>query len=75
MRILLVGHGRMGRLVGDLAPPTAGETSAATEKPVRPRKRTGETGDIARSSGKGNGAEGLSSSPQPGIDQTETDTI
>ena len=62
-------------LVGDLAPPTAGETSAATEKPVRPRKRTGETGDIARSSGKGNGAEGLSSSPQPGIDQTETDTI
>ncbi|TMB49173.1 MAG: YtxH domain-containing protein [Chloroflexi bacterium] len=63
-------------LVGEVSPPTTtSETSAATEKPVRPRKRAGETRDIARSSGKGNGAEGLSSSPLPEIDQTETDPI
>ena len=63
-------------LVGEVSPPTtASETSAATEKPVRPRKRAGETRDIAPSSGKGNGADGLSSSPLPEIDQTESDTI
>ena len=63
-------------LVGEVSPPTTtSETSAATEKPVRPRKRAGETRDIARSAGKGNGAEGLSSSPLPEIDQTETDPI
>lgn len=50
-------------------------TSPGSDRPARARKRTPESGEIAPSRAKGNGADASASPPPPAIDQTESDAI